>query len=66
MSDDNNTTAVNLTDSQGGPHDDANQLAGALETTAYNWQRRPGRPLDDRLLLGVGAAATRTRGRAAG
>ncbi|MGW7002512.1 polymorphic toxin-type HINT domain-containing protein [Streptomyces sp. NPDC054933] len=36
MSDDNNSTAVSLTDSQGGQHDDANQLAGsALESTAY-------------------------------
>jgi len=37
MSDDNNTTAVTLTDSQGGTHDDANQLTGnTLETTVYN------------------------------
>jgi RHS repeat-associated protein len=36
MSDDNNTTAVTLTDSQGGRHDDTSQLAGIpLETTGY-------------------------------
>ncbi|MFI5908167.1 polymorphic toxin-type HINT domain-containing protein [Dactylosporangium sp. NPDC051541] len=36
MSNNNNTTAVTLTDSQGGTHDDADQLAGsALETTSY-------------------------------
>ena len=36
MSDDNNSTVVDLTDSQGSSHDDINQLAGdALETTAY-------------------------------
>jgi RHS repeat-associated protein len=42
MSDDNNTTAVTLTDSQGGHHDDANALAGLpLETTAYNGKGGP-------------------------
>jgi RHS repeat-associated protein len=36
MSDDNNSTAVTLVDSQGGHHDDNNALAGQpLETTAY-------------------------------
>jgi RHS repeat-associated protein len=36
MSKDNNTTVVNVTDSQGGVHEDLDQLAGApLETTAY-------------------------------
>ncbi|WP_280665491.1 MULTISPECIES: RHS repeat-associated core domain-containing protein [unclassified Kitasatospora] len=36
MSDDNNTTAVTLTDSQGGTHDDNDLLAGsALEQTSY-------------------------------
>ncbi|MBY8881583.1 HNH/ENDO VII family nuclease [Actinacidiphila acidipaludis] len=36
MSDDNNTTAVMLTDSQGGKHEDLDQLAGGiLETTGY-------------------------------
>jgi RHS repeat-associated protein len=36
MSDDNNTTAVTLTDSQGGHHDDTNALSGQpLETTAH-------------------------------
>jgi RHS repeat-associated protein len=38
MSDDNNSTAVTLADSQGGSHDDTNQLAGApLETTGYDY-----------------------------
>jgi RHS repeat-associated protein len=42
MSNDNNTTAVTLTDSQGGKHDDTNQLAGqALETTGYNYANGP-------------------------
>src|SRR5262249_22090922 len=37
MSKDNNTTAVSLTDSQGGSHEDLDQLAGeTLETTSYN------------------------------
>ncbi len=36
MSDDNNSTAVTLTDSAGGTHDDTDQLAGLpLETTSY-------------------------------
>ncbi|MBS2966505.1 hypothetical protein KGA66_25925 [Actinocrinis puniceicyclus] len=39
MSDDNNSTAVTLTDSQGGNHEDTNQLAGdTLETTQYNYE----------------------------
>jgi RHS repeat-associated protein len=42
MSDDNNTTPVTLTDSQGGTHDDTNQLAGnTLETTGYNYSGGP-------------------------
>lgn len=42
MSDDNNSTAVTLTDSQGGSHDDANVLAGMpLETTIYNGKNGP-------------------------
>lgn len=42
MSDDNNSTAVTVTDSQGGVHADADQLAGqALETTAYNGNGGP-------------------------
>lgn len=42
MSDDNNTTAVTLTDSQGGSHDDADQLAGLpLETTVYDGNGGP-------------------------
>jgi RHS repeat-associated protein len=37
MSDDNDSTAVTLTDSQGGTHSDADQLQGEpLETTTYN------------------------------
>ena len=44
MSDDNNSTAVTLTDSQGGTHDDTDQLAGeTLETTSTTARRRPGR-----------------------
>jgi hypothetical protein len=42
MSDDNDSTAVTLTDSQGGTHDDADQLAGEpLETTVYNGDGGP-------------------------
>jgi hypothetical protein len=42
MSDDNNTTSVTLTDSQGGKHDDTDQLAGdTLETTQYNHSGGP-------------------------
>jgi RHS repeat-associated protein len=42
MSDDNNTTAVTLTDSQGGSHDDTNQLAGdVLESTVNDFQGGP-------------------------
>jgi RHS repeat-associated protein len=62
MSDDNNSTAVTLTDSQGGQHDDTNQLAGdPLETTAYNFK---GGPVDHSTIdsYWVSApAATRTR-----
>ena len=44
MSDDNNTTEVDLTDSQKSTHDDINQLAGdVLESTAYTY---PGGPVD--------------------
>ncbi|QMU67796.1 RHS repeat domain-containing protein [Streptacidiphilus sp. P02-A3a] len=36
MSDDNDSTTVNVTDSQGGTHDDTDQLAGqTLESTSY-------------------------------
>ena len=42
MSDDNNSTAVTLTDSQGGTHDDTDQLAGdTLESTSYNFAGGP-------------------------
>ena len=42
MSDDNDATAVTLTDSQGGSHDDADQLAGdTLETTSYAYSASP-------------------------
>ena len=38
MSDDNNTTVVNLKDSQNGLHEDLNQLSGeTLETTSYDY-----------------------------
>jgi RHS repeat-associated protein len=42
MSDDNDSTAVTLTDSQGGKHDDTDQLAGnVLESTDYNYSGGP-------------------------
>jgi RHS repeat-associated protein len=42
MTDDNDSTAVTLTDSQGGTHDDADQLASEpLETTVYNGDGGP-------------------------
>ncbi|HEV3172904.1 MAG TPA: RHS repeat-associated core domain-containing protein [Actinocrinis sp.] len=42
MSDDDNTTAVTLKDSQNGSHDDTNQLAGdTLESTSYNYKGGP-------------------------
>lgn len=42
MSDDNNTTEVDLDDSQGGSHQDLNQLAGSpLETTKDNFASGP-------------------------
>ena len=72
MSDDNDATAVTLTDSQGGGHDDADQLAGdTLETTSYAYSRpRRGRllrrrRLDHRLLLGIGGRGVTSPGRAA-
>jgi RHS repeat-associated protein len=62
MSDDNDSTAVTLTDSQGGQHDDTDQLAGdVLETTAYNGA---GGPVDHSTIDSYwvsGAAAARTR-----
>ena len=65
MSDDNNSTAVTLTDSQGGTHDDANALAGlSLETTAYHGEGGPVDHSTDHLVLGVGG--DRVPGPAAG
>jgi RHS repeat-associated protein len=62
MSDDNDSTAVTLTDSQGGVHDDANQLAGQpLEVTKYNFS---GGPVASSAIYSYwvsGAAATRDR-----
>lgn len=62
MSNDNNTTAVTLTDSQGGTHDDTNQLAGdTLETTVYLGE---GGPVDHSTITSYwvsAATATRTR-----
>ena len=62
MSNDNNSTAVTLTDSAGGTHDDANQLAGLpLETTSYLGD---GGPVDHSTITSYwvsAAAATRTR-----
>jgi len=60
MSKDNGSTAVNVTDSQGGTHEDVDQLAGStLETTAYL-----GGAVDHSTITSYwvsGAAATRTR-----
>ncbi|MEU9446442.1 RHS repeat-associated core domain-containing protein [Streptomyces sp. NPDC048304] len=62
MSDDNNTTQVNLTDSQGGSHEDLNQLAGqTLESTSYLGN---GGPVDHSTITSYWvspATATRTR-----
>ncbi|WBO64310.1 polymorphic toxin-type HINT domain-containing protein [Streptomyces camelliae] len=62
MSDDNNTTAVSLTDSQGGSHEDLNQLAGqSLESTSYLGN---GGPVDHSAITSYWvspATATRTR-----
>jgi len=62
MSDDNNSTAVTLTDSQDGQHDDTGQLAGdVLEQTAYTY---PGGPVDHSEIYSYWvspAAMTRTR-----
>ncbi|MGW3360836.1 hypothetical protein ACWDFL_36525 [Streptomyces bungoensis] len=62
MSDDNNTTQVNLTDSQGGTHEDLNQLAGqTLESTSYLGN---GGPVDHSTITSYWvfpATATRTR-----
>ncbi|MEV6738702.1 RHS repeat-associated core domain-containing protein [Streptomyces sp. NPDC051104] len=62
MSDDNNTTAVTLTDSQGGTHEDLNQLAGeTLESTSYLGN---GGPVDHSTITSYWvspATATRTR-----
>lgn len=42
MSKDNDSTTVSLTDSQGGTHEDVDQLAGeALESTDYNYSGGP-------------------------
>ena len=62
MSDDNDSTAVNLTDSQGGTHADTDQLAGnVLEHTDYDFA---GGPVEDSQIYSYwvsAAAATRTR-----
>jgi RHS repeat-associated protein len=62
MSDDNDTTAVTLTDSQGGTHDDTNALQGkVLETTQYNYK---GGPIDNSAIDSYwvsAAAVTRDR-----
>ncbi|MEU6505504.1 polymorphic toxin-type HINT domain-containing protein [Streptomyces sp. NPDC046942] len=62
MSDDNNTTSVSLTDSQGGSHEDLNQLAGqTLESTSYLGN---GGPVDHSAITSYWvspATATRTR-----
>jgi RHS repeat-associated protein len=62
MSDDNDSTAVNLTDSQGNTHPDTDQLAGnVLESTDYDYA---GGPVEDSQIYSYwvsAAAATRTR-----
>jgi RHS repeat-associated protein len=62
MSDDNNSTAVTLTDSAGGTHADLNQLVGkVLETTSYLGN---GGPVDHSSITSYwvsAATATRTR-----
>ncbi|MGW2320177.1 polymorphic toxin-type HINT domain-containing protein [Streptomyces sp. NPDC001680] len=62
MSDDNNTTQVTLTDSQGGTHEDLNRLAGqTLESTSYLGD---GGPVDHSTITSYWvspATATRTR-----
>jgi RHS repeat-associated protein len=62
MSKNNNTTVINVTDSQGGVHEDVNQLAGnALESTAYLGN---GGPVDNSTVNSYwvsAASATRTR-----
>ncbi len=63
MSDDNNSTAVTLTDSQGGAHDDTNQLAGqTLESTSYNYKGGPitGSTIDSYWVSAPTASRTRT------
>src|SRR5215472_1235509 len=48
MSDDNNTTVVNLKDSQNGLHEDLNQLSGeTLETTSYDYASTTSTPPAD-------------------
>jgi YD repeat-containing protein len=62
MSDDNNSTAVNLKDSQGNEHADTDQLAGdVLESTQYDYA---GGPVENSQIYSYyvsAAAATRTR-----
>lgn len=62
MSDDNDSTAVTLTDSQGGTHTDLDQLAGQeLESTSYLGD---GGPVDHSIITSYwvsAATATRTR-----
>ncbi|MEU8975944.1 RHS repeat-associated core domain-containing protein [Streptomyces monashensis] len=62
MSDDNNSTQVSLTDSQGGSHEDLDQLAGeTLESTSYLGD---GGPVDHSAITSYWvspATATRTR-----
>ena len=54
MSQNNDTTKVTLTDSQGGTHDDIDQLAGSNPGNhRLRLHRRPDRQFDDHLLLGV-------------
>lgn len=62
MSKDNSGTAVTLTDSQGGTHEDLDQLAGdTLESTTYNYAGGPvtGSTIDSYWVSA--ATATRTR-----
>jgi RHS repeat-associated protein len=62
MSKDNNTTVVNLTDSQGGVHEDVNQLSGnELESTTHQGR---GGPIDSSTITSYWVSpATATRSR---
>ena len=63
MSKDNNSTVVPLTDSQGGTHEDIDQLAGEpLESTSYNYSGGPimGSTIDSYWVSPATASRSRT------